>query len=74
MAAVLTPELASRFARIALAHVMREYPNKPEHTLRGPEDARTPRALHPVRLAVALVSLFGEGHGGQRPSGPYHLP
>src|SRR5271170_5232248 len=48
MAAVLTHELASRFARIALGHVTREYPNKPGHILRGPEDARTPRALHPL--------------------------
>ena len=48
MAATLTPELASRFARIALGHVTREYPNKPGHVLRGPEDARTPRELHPL--------------------------
>jgi hypothetical protein len=48
MAAILTPELASRFARIALGHVTREYPNKPGHILRGPHDARTPRELHPL--------------------------
>src|SRR5690349_15646478 len=35
-------------ARIALGHVLREYPNKPEHVLAGPEDARTPSQLHPV--------------------------
>jgi hypothetical protein len=39
---------ASRFAAIALGHVQREYPNKPEHVLAGPQDARTPRALHPI--------------------------
>lgn len=44
----LTPELAARFAGIALGHVRREYPNKPDHVLAGPEDARTPRDLHPV--------------------------
>ncbi len=44
----LTPDLAARFAAIALGHVRREYPNKPDHTLAGPEDARTPSALHPV--------------------------
>jgi hypothetical protein len=44
----LTPELAERFAAIALGHVRREYPNKPEHVLDRPEDARTPAALHPV--------------------------
>ncbi len=48
MPAVLTPELASHFARIALGHVTREYPNKPANTLRGPQDARTPRELHPL--------------------------
>lgn len=44
----LTPELASRFARIALAHVTREYPNKLDHVLGGPDDALTPRRLHPI--------------------------
>ena len=44
----LTPELAERFAAIALGHVLREYPNKPEHVLDGPDDARTPGALHPL--------------------------
>jgi hypothetical protein len=39
---------ASRFARIALAHVEREYPNKLDHVLAGPEDAEGPRALHPI--------------------------
>ncbi|CAN7401947.1 DUF2891 domain-containing protein [Bosea sp. LjRoot90] len=47
-AARLTEELALRFARIALGHVGREYPNKPDHTLAGPEDALTPRELHPI--------------------------
>lgn len=44
----LTPEIGSRFVGIALGHVTREYPNKPEHTLAGSEDARTPSWLHPV--------------------------
>jgi hypothetical protein len=44
----LTPELASRFARTALSHVAREYPNKLDHVLAGPEDLRGPRALHPI--------------------------
>ncbi len=44
----LTPEIGTRFAGIALGHVTREYPNKPDHTLAGPQDARTPSALHPV--------------------------
>lgn len=46
--AVLTSELASRFARLALGHVAREFPNKLDHVLDGPADAGTPRDLHPV--------------------------
>lgn len=44
----LTSELASRFAAIALGHVTREYPNHILHGLEGPDDAKTPSALHPV--------------------------
>ncbi|HEY5411772.1 MAG TPA: DUF2891 domain-containing protein [Caulobacteraceae bacterium] len=44
----LTPETAERFARIALGHVEREYPNKLDHVLNGPGDAQGPRALHPI--------------------------
>ncbi len=40
--------LASRFARIALGHVEREYPNKLDHVLASEVDAKGPRALHPV--------------------------
>ena len=44
----LTPGLADRFAAVALGHVTREYPNKLDHVLAGPADARGPRDLHPV--------------------------
>jgi hypothetical protein len=44
----LDADLAGRFARIALGHVAREYPNKPEHVLDGDADALPPRELHPV--------------------------
>lgn len=44
----LSAELASQFARIALGHVGREYPNKMDHVLAGPEDIRGPRDLHPI--------------------------
>ena len=40
--------LAERFAAIALGHVTCEYPNKLDHVLSGPRDARGPRDLHPV--------------------------
>src|SRR6266550_3693114 len=39
---------ASRFAKIALGHVIREYPNKLDHVLTGPADLKRPRALHPI--------------------------
>ena len=41
-------DLASRFAATALGHVTREYPNHIMHVLTGPQDARTPRAMHPI--------------------------
>jgi len=44
----LTPRMASIFARLALSHVEREYPNKLDHVLRGPADLRSPRDLHPL--------------------------
>ena len=44
----LTTEMASRFARLALAHVEREYPNKLDHVMNAADDVRSPRALHPI--------------------------
>ena len=44
----LTPEIANRFAEIALGHVTKEYPHKLDHVLDGPEDVLGPRALHPI--------------------------
>jgi hypothetical protein len=44
----LTPELAARFADIALGHVTREYPNRMTLTLSGPRDLSTPSATHPL--------------------------
>ena len=44
----LTPEIAALYARTALGHVAREYPNKLDHVMGGPGDVQGPRALHPV--------------------------
>ncbi len=44
----LTAETASRFARIALGHVTREFPYAPGHVMSGPEDFVRPSELHPV--------------------------
>ena len=46
--ATLTPALAAHFAETALGHIRREYPHKLDHVMTGPQDARTPRMLHPV--------------------------
>jgi hypothetical protein len=40
--------LAAKLASLALAHVRREYPNKLDHVLNGPEDLRAPSELHPI--------------------------
>ncbi|OUL75413.1 DUF2891 domain-containing protein [Paraburkholderia hospita] len=48
MTAVLTSEIASKFAGLALAHLTREYPNKLTHSLAGPQDVQGPRELHPI--------------------------
>ncbi len=42
------PALAERFARLALACVHQEYPNKIAHVLNGDSDARPPRELTPA--------------------------
>jgi hypothetical protein len=44
----LDSALASKLASLAIAHVRREYPNKLDHVLNGPEDLRAPSELHPV--------------------------
>jgi hypothetical protein len=44
----LTPAVASKFAKLALSHITREYPNLLSHVLNSAEDVRSPRELHPV--------------------------
>jgi hypothetical protein len=44
----LTREQASGFARLALKGLGKEFPNKPEHVMAGPDDVKGPRALHPA--------------------------
>ena len=43
-----TEDFASHFAEIALANTLRQYPNKPDHVLDGPQDLRSPMELHPA--------------------------
>ncbi len=44
----LDAALAGRFARQALDCVEKEYPNKPDHVMNGPQDVRGPRDQHPA--------------------------
>ena len=45
----LTPDHASRFARLTLEHLGRQYPYKPDLVLIGPEpESLSPAALHPI--------------------------
>jgi hypothetical protein len=44
----LTKEQASGFARLALRGIDKEYPNKPEHVMGGPDDVKGPKGLHPA--------------------------
>ena len=44
----LSPELASLFARLGLANIAREYPHLLQHAFQGPEDALTPKEVHPA--------------------------
>ena len=46
--AAASPALAERFARLALACVHQEYPNKIAHVLHADADARVPRELTPA--------------------------
>ncbi|MBP1850709.1 DUF2891 domain-containing protein [Rhizobium halophytocola] len=48
MADELTPALAESFAKIALGHVSREYPNSLAHMFDSAADAATPSQLHPI--------------------------
>jgi hypothetical protein len=44
----LASKSASAFARLALAAIQREYPNKPEHVMNTAAEVLGPRALHPA--------------------------
>src|SRR5437867_5767749 len=45
---LLTSARAAGFARLALANVEREFPNKLDHVMAGAADVASPRALHPA--------------------------
>jgi hypothetical protein len=48
MRPTLTEDLANSYAAIALGHVEREWPNRPDQTMAGPQHVRAPSVLHPV--------------------------
>ena len=45
---MLTAELASRLAQVALANIEREYPRRVDHLMGAPQDELRPRVLHPA--------------------------
>ena len=45
---MLSPELASAFARVALANIEREYPRRVDHLMATAGDELRPRSLHPA--------------------------
>lgn len=47
-AATLTPDLAARFAAVALDNVVRAYPHKLDHVVADEADLAPPRTLHPA--------------------------
>ncbi|MCX5410979.1 DUF2891 domain-containing protein [Streptomyces sp. NBC_00059] len=48
MVPTLPPAYAVPFAELALANVVREYPNAPAHLYAGPQELVAPRTLHPA--------------------------
>ena len=44
----LDAEASSRFARLALKCVTKEFPNKPEHVMNNDRDVQSPKSLHPA--------------------------
>jgi hypothetical protein len=44
----MEPEQASRFAKLALKGIQKEYPNKPGDVLNKEQDIKGPRAMHPA--------------------------
>jgi hypothetical protein len=44
----LSADIASAFARIALANVVRKYPHRVDHVMVDADDLRAPEAMHPI--------------------------
>jgi hypothetical protein len=44
----IAPEQAAAFSRLALKGIAKEYPNKLDHIMTGPDDVKGPKALHPA--------------------------
>ena len=61
-----TPDLAEKFASLALSHVAREYPNKMDHVLDGPADSGIDQNSKEIgRAAVqTLISLIHHNERG----------
>ncbi len=44
----LTADRAEQFISVTLAHLEREFPNKLDHVMAGPDDVARPAVLHPI--------------------------
>jgi len=58
-ASSLDPAVAERFARLALACVHKEHPDKIAHVLNGDADVHPPRALTPAFRCAMQNTLAG---------------
>lgn len=45
---MIEANLLDQFARVALSHVTRQYPNKLDHVMLTDDDVQTPQSLHPI--------------------------
>ncbi|WP_214654226.1 DUF2891 domain-containing protein [Aquisphaera insulae] len=58
----LSKDQASAFARLVLRGLNREYPNKLDHVMAGPDDVKAPRSLHPAFFAAYDWHSCVHGH------------
>ena len=73
MSDTLTPDLAERFARIALGHVEREYPNKPDETVAELPLAEPIAPGATVEVAIQFTEQLPEVFARTGYKGEFHM-
>src|SRR5260370_26863912 len=58
----LTRDQASSFARLALAGIKKEFPNKPADVLNSDKDVQRPRTVHPAFYGCFDWHSAGHSH------------